>query len=333
MEVFLDKEVATAGQRTMIHLELTEPVGRDVSAFSLYPQECEVLLPPNVCFEVVSHYIAGSGLVIVQCKQTESLDALLDLGRPGDVPLGKPIEEVPMGLPADADEELQAKMARLQVAREKTVKEAQRERDVSRLIELGADTRERAIELLEIYGSLQAAANALCAAADTSIPSEVLKWVEQLRSGGERQKEEAAAALANLAHNADNQVAIARAGGVEPLVALARGGGSNATAALGVLACNADNRVAIARAGGIAPLVALARGGTDGQKEWAAGALRNLAVNADNQVAIAKAGGIKPLVVLARNGTDGQKRCAAEALKNLARNAKNKVTIADVGWR
>ncbi|EOD31860.1 hypothetical protein EMIHUDRAFT_231296 [Emiliania huxleyi CCMP1516] len=126
MEVFL----ATSGQRTMIHLELTEPVGRDVSAFSLYPQECEVLLPPNVCFEVVSCYKAGSGLVIVQCKQTESLDALLDFGRRGD------------------------------------------ERDVSRLIELGAETRERAIELLERYGSLQAAANALCAAADTSIPSE-----------------------------------------------------------------------------------------------------------------------------------------------------------------
>jgi len=37
--------------------------------------------------------------------------------------------------------------------------------------------------------------------------------------------------------------------------------------------------VAIARAGGIAPLVALARGGTDGQKEQAAAALRNLAVD------------------------------------------------------
>ncbi|EOD21600.1 hypothetical protein EMIHUDRAFT_240965 [Emiliania huxleyi CCMP1516] len=187
MQVFLDTEEATAGPRTMIHLELTEPVGRDVSAFSLYPQECEVLLPPNVCFEVVSQYNASSGLVIVQCKQTESLDPLLDFGRRGDVPLGQPVNEVPIGMPADDDgEELQAKMARLQVAREKAVKEAaqlqvarekaekeaQRERDVSRLIELGAEMRERAIELLERHGSLQAAANALCAAADTSIPSE-----------------------------------------------------------------------------------------------------------------------------------------------------------------
>ena len=237
MEVFLDAEEATAGTRTMIHLELTEPVGRDVSAFSLYPQECEVLLPPNICFEVVSRYNAGSGLVIVQCRQTESLDALLDLGRRGDVPLGQPIDEVPMGVAADDDGELQAKMARLQVAREKAVKEAERERDVSRLIELGAQTRERAIELLEQCGSLQAAANALCAAADASIPSEVRKWVEQLRSGGDRQKEEAARELWKLASNSDN------------------------------------NKVAIARAGGIAPLVALVGDGTDGQKEKAAAAL------------------------------------------------------------
>ena len=109
--------------------------------------------------------------------------------------MGQPIHEVPMGAPADAEEELQAKMARLQVAREKAEKEAQRERDVSRLIELGAETRERAIELLERYGSLQAAANALCAAADASIPSDVRRWVEQLRSGGGGQKEQAAAAL------------------------------------------------------------------------------------------------------------------------------------------
>ena len=80
MKVFLDSEDGAPGARTMFQLELTEPIGRDVSAFSLHPQECEVLLPPNVCFEVVSHYDAGSGLVMLQCKQTESLDALLDFG-------------------------------------------------------------------------------------------------------------------------------------------------------------------------------------------------------------------------------------------------------------
>ena len=49
------------------------------------------------------------------------------------------------------------------------------------------------------------------------------------------------------------------------------------------------NVVPIAEAGGIPPLVALARDGTYEQKRIAAGALRNLAVNADNEVLIAKA--------------------------------------------
>ena len=49
-----------------------------------------------------------------------------------------------------------------------------------------------------------------------------------------------------------------------------------------------DNQVAIAKAGGIPPLVALIRDGTNAQKERAAGALRNLSFNADSKVAIAK---------------------------------------------
>ena len=65
----------------------------------------------------------------------------------------------------------------------------------------------------------------------------------------------------------------------------------HAARALGSLAVNADNAVAIARAGGIAPLVALATSGTDGQKEYAAGALRILAlINADNKRLIENAG-------------------------------------------
>ena len=87
---------------------------------------------------------------------------------------------------------------------------------------------------------------------DTSL-SDVPTLVALARDGTDGEKERAAAALANLAHNADNQVAIAKVGG-------------------------------------IAPLVALASGDTDGQKEEAAAGLRNLACNADNRVAIAKAG-------------------------------------------
>ena len=51
------------------------------------------------------------------------------------------------------------------------------------------------------------------------------------------------------------------------------------------------NQVAIARAGGIEPLVALTRDGTAVQKEKAAAALANLADNnANNQVASTRAG-------------------------------------------
>ena len=77
--------------------------------------------------------------------------------------------------------------------------------------------------------------------------------IELVRSGTDGQKEQAAGALANLALNTDNQAAIARAGGIEPLVALVRSG-------------------------------------TDGQKEQAAGALWSLAWNTDNKAAIATAG-------------------------------------------
>ena len=68
------------GERVMFQIQLTEPfVARDVKAFSVYPSENEVILPPNVSFEVVSVVNLGHGLHIVQYKQTESLDDILDL--------------------------------------------------------------------------------------------------------------------------------------------------------------------------------------------------------------------------------------------------------------
>ena len=62
---------------------------------------------------------------------------------------------------------------------------------------------------------------------------------------------------------------------------------------------NADDQIAAAKAGAVDPLVALLRTGTDDVKEQAAWALANLAFeNADNQVAIAKAGAVESLVAL-----------------------------------
>ena len=63
-----------------------------------------------------------------------------------------------------------------------------------------------------------------------------------------------------------------------------------AVGALWALSFNADNQVAIAKAGGIAPLIDLLKNGTTAkQKEFAAGALWYLAKNDDNKVAIADA--------------------------------------------
>uniref|UniRef100_A0A7S3WV90 Uncharacterized protein n=1 Tax=Emiliania huxleyi TaxID=2903 RepID=A0A7S3WV90_EMIHU len=61
-------------------------------------------------------------------------------------------------------------------------------------------------------------------AEDSLSMSDVPELVLHLSGGGDKRKEQAAAALAKLARNADNRVAIAKAGGIAPLVALARGG-------------------------------------------------------------------------------------------------------------
>ena len=71
--------VGKTGPRTLMTIELTEPVAREVGDFSLYPTENEVLLPPNMCFGVVSHFDAGNGLIMIQCKQMETIDPILNM--------------------------------------------------------------------------------------------------------------------------------------------------------------------------------------------------------------------------------------------------------------
>ena len=212
-----------------------------------------------------------------------------------------------MGLPADAaDDELEAKMAR-------AVKKAEHECSVSG----------------------EVASHALLAA--NTIPVDVQKLVEQLRSG---QKEQAARALAHFARrSADNQVAITMAGGIAPLVAMVGSGtdGQKEQAAqtLWCVAANlSDNKSAIVRSGGIAPLVVLARDGTRAQKENAVGALFCLADSVKHKAAIVKAGGIAPLVALARSasGTNRQKELAAGVLFNLADKKENVAMMKEMGY-
>ena len=90
---------------------------------------------------------------------------------------------------------------------------------------------------------------------------------------------------------------------------------------------------AIAAAGGIEALVALAIAGDAEGKANAAAALLNLSVdNAPNQAAITAAGGLEALVAIARDGDADGKMYATAALRGLAhKNAANYAAIVAAG--
>jgi NAD:arginine ADP-ribosyltransferase len=73
METF----VGQTGSRTLLHLQLTQGDARDIRRFSLFPDESEVILPPNAMFVVESVFAAGGGMTLVQCRQIEPVDPLL----------------------------------------------------------------------------------------------------------------------------------------------------------------------------------------------------------------------------------------------------------------
>ena len=138
--------------------------------------------------------------------------------------------------------------------------------------------------------------------------AEIAQHVRALREGDDAAKTAAARELGSLAWNNNaNQVAIAEAGGIPPLVELLRDGSAEAkyqaASALGEVQCNNNaNRVLIVEASGIPPLVDLLRDGSNlDAKQWATCALRHLGRNNDaNQVAIAAALSLEALVELVR---------------------------------
>ena len=75
--------VGQSGPRTLMTIKMAENSGRDVRDFSLYPGENEILFPPNMCFEVVDSFDAGNQLIMVQCRQTQTVDVILDLNSAG----------------------------------------------------------------------------------------------------------------------------------------------------------------------------------------------------------------------------------------------------------
>ncbi|XP_022863485.1 protein ARABIDILLO 1 isoform X2 [Olea europaea var. sylvestris] len=129
--------------------------------------------------------------------------------------------------------------------------------------------------------------------------------VQLIRSPHDGVRQEAAGALWNLSFDDRNREAIAGAGGVEALVALARscsnashGLQERAAGALWGLSVSEVNSIAIGREGGVAPLIALARSDAEDVHETAAGALWNLAFNPGNALRIVEEGGVPTLVHL-----------------------------------
>ena len=147
------------------------------------------------------------------------------------------------------------------------------------------------------------------------------------------QKEIASAIWSLTINNEENQVWIAKEGGIKPLIELLQGHPEvhrDVAGALWALAANSENQNTIATMGGIAPLVGLLKDGTQGAQETAAGAIHVLAEMAENRVSIAKEGGIGLLVALFNSGTELSIEQALGALIALAvENAENQTAIAD----
>jgi len=158
--------------------------------------------------------------------------------------------------------------------------------------------------------------------------------MQQLRHGNLEEKQRAAFMLRHFAaESAENQIAIFKAGAIEPLVQLLedRNAGlrEEAARALWNLArnnkdINMKNQAAIGEAGAIVPLIKLLEDEVPRVRVVAAAVLNDLALdNQVNQVAIAKAGAITPCIELLRND-EAQGAAAlvmaASLLQNLARS-------------
>jgi TPR repeat protein len=72
------KFTGTTGPRTLFTIELTTSRGRDITAFSAYPGECEILLAPNTRFRVTASFDAGNGLKMIQLIEILPTDPIID---------------------------------------------------------------------------------------------------------------------------------------------------------------------------------------------------------------------------------------------------------------
>ena len=72
--------LGAVGDRCLFTIELTTWRARLISELSLFPQESEVLLPPNTRLEVVATLDGGGGLTIIQLRELEPSDPILRFG-------------------------------------------------------------------------------------------------------------------------------------------------------------------------------------------------------------------------------------------------------------
>ena len=176
----------------------------------------------------------------------------------------------------------------------------------------------------------------------------IKKLVTMLQDPGAGGQEQAAAALANLARESeDNRKSIVDAEGIAPLIELLETSSAkakeNAVGAIKELCRNSKpNQFLVAKAGGIGKLVGVLSGfSANTMKEstlvqlitLAASAIKEMAKdNRFNQDEITEAGAIPPLVTMLAAPAEQMQANAAGALANLAQNhAENQGAIARTG--
>lgn len=150
-------------------------------------------------------------------------------------------------------------------------------------------------------------------------------------------RQNAAAALGNLALDSEGMDLIPTAGGIEAFIALLRDDDRNVRKNV-VLALNhladqyEENCKLIRKAGGIAPLVALLSDADSTVRERAAEALWHLASSFDEHIfLIVQAGGIRPLVILLGDENAGARKNASRALCALAHVDESRKLIGQSG--
>ena len=150
--------------------------------------------------------------------------------------------------------------------------------------------------------------------------------------------QETSTAIWRIVHeNPGDELTIAQAGGVGPLVRLLKESTQETVKSFALLclslAIDPPSHVVVVEEGGIAPLVSLLQQPDTTTREQAACAIRRLALdNSNTQVKITKAGAITPLIALLSPECSSKSReFAAAALTQLGSTALGRNTIDDNG--